>query len=95
LLADVMLTILPSTRFRRSFKRIPQHIRADFAKKIDIFKKHPFHPFLRTHKLSGNLADYYGFYLQDGFRVLFNFKGSDVILVNIGGHDDYSKWSRG
>ncbi len=91
-----MLTIYPSSRFRRSFKRTPTHIREDFARRIDIFKKYPFHPFLHTHKLSGNLADYYGFYLQDGFRVIFEFVESDsVLLVNIGSHDDYTKWSRG
>lgn len=91
-----MLTIHPSTRFKRSFRRVPRHIKTDFAKKISIFIKHPFHPSLRSHKLSGNLADYDGFYLKDGFRVLFEFMQSeDVLLVNIGSHDDYKKWSRG
>ena len=90
-----MLTIHPSTRFKRSYKRMPRHIREDFAKKIDVFKKYPFHQSLHTHKLSGNLADYYGFYLQDGFRVVFEFEESDdVLLINIGSHDDYKKWSR-
>ncbi len=75
---------------------MPPHIKVDFTKKIEQFKKHPFHPSLHTHKLSGNLAEYYGFYLQDGFRVLFDFIESDIVLlVNIGNHDDYKKWSRG
>jgi len=91
-----MLTIHPSSRFKRSFKRMPHHIKADFANKIDVFKKHPFHPSLHTHKLSGNLADYYSFYLKDDFRVLFEFvESEDVLLINIGSHDDYKKWSRG
>lgn len=91
-----MLTIHPSTRFRRSFKRMPPLIKKDFAKKIEIFKKHPFHPSLHSHKLSGNLADYYGFYLREGFRVLFDFLHDDAVLfINIGNHDDYKKWSRG
>lgn len=89
-----MLTIHPSTRFKRSFKRMPEHIRQDFAKKIDIFKDQPFHPSLHSHKLSGNLDDYHSFYLRDDFRVLFEFMGPDVLLVNIGNHDDYKKWSR-
>ena len=64
-------------------------------KRIKIFFKNPFHPKLHTHKLSGNLADYYAFYLKDGYRVLFDFEKNDVVLlVNIGSHDDYKIWSR-
>ena len=90
-----MLTIYPSTRFSRSFKRVPHHIKTDFKRKIDVFKKHPFHVSLHTHKLKGNLAHYHAFYLCDGFRVLFELmEFEDVILVNIGSHGDYNKWSR-
>ena len=90
-----MLSIHPSTRFKRSFKRLPWHIKKDFGSKIEVFRKHPFHPSLHTHKLSGRLAEYYGFYLRDGFRVLLDFVERDtILLVNIGSHDDYEKWSR-
>jgi len=89
-----MLTIHPSSRFKRSFKKQPLHIRKDFIRKIEIFKKYPFYPSLRTHKLSGSLTDCYSFYLRDGFRVLFNFMENDnALLINIGSHNDYQKWS--
>ncbi|MFH1712823.1 MAG: type II toxin-antitoxin system YafQ family toxin [Candidatus Jacksonbacteria bacterium] len=84
-----------SSRFKRSFKKLPLYIQNDFDQRIQIFFSDPFHPSLHTHKLSGNLADYYAFYLRDGFRVLFDFDKPDLILlVNIGSHDDYQKWSR-
>ena len=90
-----MLTLHPSSRFKRSFKRMPSDVKQDFAKKIRIFKKFPFDPSLHTHKLSGGLADYYAFYLKDGFRVLFDFIERDTaLLVNIGNHNDYKKWGR-
>ena len=90
-----MLTIHSSSRFRRSFKQAPSHVKIDFAKRIDVFKEQPFHSSLHTHKLSGNLANYYAFYLCDGWRVLFAFVESNIaLLVNIGSHDDYKKWAR-
>ncbi len=88
-----MLTIHPSTRFKRSYKKVPIKIKKDFAQKIKIFQKEPFQPDLHTHKLKGKLDDYYSFYLKDGYRVLLDFVGDNVVvLVNIGSHDDYRKW---
>lgn len=90
-----MLAIHVSSRFERSFKRMPSHICEDFKKQISIFQEHPFHPSLHTHKLGGKLREYYAFYLRDGYRVLFDFMAPDVVLlVNVGSHDDYQKWAR-
>jgi len=90
-----MLTVHSSARFKRSYKKMPAKIKKDFSKRIEIFQKEPFYPSLNTHKLKGKLANYYSFYLQDGYRVLFDFVSeSTVILVNIGSHDNYSKWER-
>lgn len=84
-----------SSRFKRSFKKLPPGVKKDFDQRIKIFFNDPFNPSLHTHKLKGNLADYYAFYLRDGYRVLFDFEGNNtVILVNVGSHDDYSKWGR-
>lgn len=84
-----------SSRFKRSFNKLPPQIQNDFNQKIKIFFSNPFHPSLHTHKLSGNLANYYAFYLKDGYRVLFDFEESNlIVLVNVGSHDDYRKWSR-
>ena len=75
---------------------MPRRIKADLAKKIDLFKKHPYHPTLQTHKLSGNLGEYHSFHLKERFRVLFQFvESKDVLLINIGSHNDCQKWSRG
>ncbi|PJE68918.1 type II toxin-antitoxin system mRNA interferase toxin, RelE/StbE family [Candidatus Shapirobacteria bacterium CG10_big_fil_rev_8_21_14_0_10_38_14] len=88
-----MLIIHPSTRFKRSYKRMPAKIKKDFIKRIAIFQKEPFYPSLNIHKLSGKLDEYYSFYLRDGYRVLFDFVSEDtVVLVNIGSHNDYRKW---
>jgi len=89
------MQITSSSRFKRSFKKLSRLLQIDFEKRIILFIKDPFHPTLRTHKLSGNLDEYYSFYLRDGFRVLFVFETKNVaLLVNVGSHDDYKKWGR-
>ena len=91
-----MLTLHVASRFKRAFKKMPDRIREDFGEKIDIFIKYPFNSSLGTHKLHCNLSDYYAFCLRNGYRVLFEFEdGNNVLLVNIGGHGDYLKWSKG
>ena len=90
-----MIIIHPSTRFKRSYKKMPAKIKKDFSQKIKVFQKDPFQPSLNTHKLKGSLDEYYSFYLKDGYRVLLDFvEENTVVLVNIGSHKDYSKWSR-
>lgn len=90
-----MLTLHVASRFKRSFKKMPARIKEDFSVKIDLFQGDPFTPKLKTHKLQGNLDSYYAFYLKEGYRVLFEFEhDNNILLVNIGSHDDYSKWER-
>ncbi len=87
-----MIKIYVSSRFKRSYKKLPQKIQADFDAKIKLFQNNPFDPRLRNHKLKGELGDYYAFYLKDGFRVLVDFQGDgSVILVEVGSHDIYGR----
>lgn len=88
-----MVTIHLSSRFERSFKKLPQLIKEDFANHIGLFQQDPFDRHLKTHKLKGDLFPAHAFSLRNGYRVLFTFETETlVILVNIGKHDDYAKW---
>jgi len=84
-----------SLRFKRSYKKIPRHIQSDFEKKIGTFMSNPNHPSLKTHKLKGKLQECLAFRLKDGFRVLFEFSGTDTVdLLDIGSHDVYKRFQR-
>ena len=84
-----------SPRFKRSYKRVPQHIQKDFDKKIVLFIKDSYHPSLKTHKLKGKLQECLAFYLKDGNGVLFEFSGPDTVdLLDIGSHDIYKRFRR-
>ncbi|HEX9664641.1 MAG TPA: type II toxin-antitoxin system mRNA interferase toxin, RelE/StbE family [Patescibacteria group bacterium] len=89
------MRVYPSSRFKRSYKKLSFSIKDDFNSKIKIFFRHPFDSRLKTHKLRGKLDSYYAFYLREGYRVLFVFEDDDnVLLINVGSHDDYARWSK-
>lgn len=55
----------------------------------------PFHPTLKTHKLSGDLAGIWACSIDYNYRILFEFIISSndaeedaILLLNIGDHDD-------
>lgn len=45
-------------------------------------------PLLRTHKLRGELAEYWAFSVDEDLRVLFRWNGYEAFLVNLGSHDE-------
>lgn len=84
-----------TSRFKRSYKKLPQKVKFDFDKKIYLFVENPKDKSLGTHKLKGNLEECYAFKLIDGFRVLFFFNSAEEVnLIDIGPHDKYQQWSR-
>ncbi len=54
----------------------------------------PFHPSLRTHKLSGDLSDVWSCSVDYKLRILFEFMDDPnsseqaILLLNLGSHDD-------
>lgn len=47
----------------------------------------PRDPVLRTHRLKGELADYWACTVDDDLRLLFRWDGDEVLLWNLGSHD--------
>lgn len=43
---------------------------------------------LRTHKLKGELSDYWAFSVDDDLRVLFRWASDECFLVALGTHDE-------
>ena len=52
------------------------------------FAADPRDPLLRTHKLKGELKDYWSFSVDVDVRVVFRWKGEEAFLVNLGSHDE-------
>ena len=74
--------------YRKTIKNNP-HLKERFQKVIKTFEKDPFHPSLKTHKLSGKLKGLWAFVVEYNCRVVFQFlEEGDVLLIDIGKHDE-------
>lgn len=52
------------------------------------FASDPKDPLLRTHKLAGDLGEYWAFTIAKDLRVVFRWHGDTAILMNLGSHDE-------
>lgn len=76
--------------FKKSYKKLEKNVQRITDKKDALFRKNPFHPSLRTHKLKGPLKDLWSFYITKSYRILFEFlKSGEVIFYDIGTHEIY------
>lgn len=78
-----------SSKFERSLKKLDILLVEKVVERTLLFKKDPSDPRLKTHKLHGKLKNQWSFSVDNMYRVLFEFDGSDVIFLDIGDHDLY------
>ena len=84
--------VLYSSRFEKNFKNLPSGIQSLALKKDKIFRGNPFHPSLKSHKLSGTFEGTWAYSINKQFRVHFYFLSDDVVVyANIGTHEIYKK----
>jgi len=82
--------IKTSPLFETQYKRIPKKIKEKAREKEKIFRADPFHPFLKTHKLSGKEKEVWAFWINYTYRVKFIFlNNNEVLFLEIGTHDIY------
>jgi mRNA interferase YafQ len=81
------LRVKASNRFLRKAKKLREPRASLLRAALRRFAADPQDPLLRTHKLKGDLSDYWSFSVDDDLRVLFRWDGDDVFLVNLGSHD--------
>ena len=76
-----------SSRFLRKAKKLKEPQASMLRAALRRFAVDPQDPLLRTHKLKGDLADYWALSVDDDLRVLFRWEGDEAFLVNLGSHD--------
>ena len=78
--------------FKRVYQKKVKHsaeLKGKFWDAAELFVKDPFHPRLRTHKLTGRLEGLWAFSVSFDCRVIFKFLSkTEILLIDIGGHDE-------
>ena len=78
--------------FKRIIRRNPQ-LRPLIEQTLTQLAEDPFHPSLRTHKLTGELSGIWSCSIDYKLRILFEFVQSPegeeaILLLNLGSHDE-------
>lgn len=80
-----------SSKFVREYKKLPDTVK-DIAEEYEIlFRKNPFNPKLKTHKLQGRFKGYLSFSIGYAYRIIFELsKDKKKAYFHSGGdHDVY------
>ena len=87
-----MIKILWDEGFKRVYRKKVKNdaeLKGKFWEAAETFAKDPFHPRLRTHKLTGRLKGLWAFSVSFDCRVIFQFLNkTEILLIDIGGHDE-------
>ena len=78
-----------TSAFVRKYKKLPPDIQEKFHGMMKVFFLDPFHPSLRTHKLTGKLKQYYSSSIDYSYRCIWQLDGDTITLVNVGNHSIY------
>lgn len=82
--------IFTHPRFDKNYKRLPKELKERAKSKEKIFRKDPFDPRLKTHKLSGKEKECWAFWIDYHYRIKFIFlDGDEVLFLDIGTHEIY------
>lgn len=82
------MKLVTSRRFERRARKLKAPHDALLRAALRRFAADPLDPLLRTHKLKGDLGDYWAFSADDDLRVLFRWDGETFTLVALGTHDE-------
>lgn len=79
-----------SPKFFRMYKKLPKDAMSLAVEKIKIFKNDPFDARLKTHKLNGPLRNYWAFWIDRKYRIVFAFWNSKTSRFHsVGDHSIY------
>ncbi len=87
---ETITKVFYSSKFLKAIKKAPSEIQRAFLSKEKLFLSNCFDAKLKTHKLHGKYKDYWAFFINSSWRVMFSFLSeTEVGFINLGTHDIY------
>ena len=87
------MRIFYSRKFAREYRKLPLRIKKIAERKEQIFRKDPFDPRLKTHKLKGSLKGFLSFSIDRKYRIIFEFINRNTVWFHsVGEHSIYKLW---
>jgi len=87
------MRIFYSSKFAREYRKLPLRIKKIAERKEQIFRKDPFDPQLKTHKLKGSLKGFLSFLIDRKYRIIFEFINRNTVWFHsVGEHSIYKLW---
>ena len=83
-------SIYTHPRFDKHYRKLPKDVKNKAEIKEKIFRKNPFDPRLKTHKLHGKEKEAWAFWVDYRYRIKFIFLNEEeVLFLDIGPHKVY------
>ena len=83
--------VYPESYIRRARKFLKKHpeIHRKYRKALQLLELNPYHPSLRLHSLQGRMRGLSSVSINISYRIVLEFiiEGEEILLVNIGKHD--------
>lgn len=84
------MRITVSPRFEKNYKSLPKRIKQKAKEQELFFRKNPFDPRLKTHRLTGREKEAWAFSINYSYRIKFIFLTEDeVLFLDVGTHEIY------
>ncbi len=85
------MLIIYGSKFVREYKKVPATIKILAEKQETIFRKNPFDPRLKNHKLKGRLNGFMSFSIGYKYRIIFELTDDKktAYFHSTGDHDIY------
>jgi len=84
------MEIFYSSKFKRSFRKLPKELAMVIDERINIFSDKPFDNRLKTHRLGDRLKGLWSFSITHKHRIIFEFnKKGNIYFHSVGVHTVY------
>jgi len=78
-----------SSHFLRKAKKLTPSEQKNLSERIEVFRKDPYSPRLKTHALRGRLKGLYAFSLTYSKRIIFTYvEKNKALLLDVGSHGE-------